>query len=139
MNQNNTKQTKTSKRKSTRNTQMQRHTFAYTATHTSNAKTYVCIYRKPIQTKVGNHLKNKQPNKNKTLQNIIEIFLCVVHLLLGRVCALKCGLYIQQDFIGENIFFSFESSYNLELASGLGVGLVSPFSQYWDPIWLRPV
>jgi hypothetical protein len=62
--------------------------------------------------------------------------LCVVCPLLGMGAVLKFSLYIQWGPIGENI--SFVNGYQLEVASGLGVGVLSTTFQCWNTMWLRP-
>lgn len=52
--------------------------------------------------------------------------LCIVCLLLGMGAALTFSLYIQRGPIGEK--FSFVNGYQLEIASGLGVGTSVYFS-----------
>lgn len=72
--------------------------------------------------------------KNSKL--LLSLF-CVLLLYVEPV--LKCGLCVQQDFIGE-INFYFSSRYQLEIACWLGMGesIQSP-SQYWDLNWHGPV
>lgn len=61
-------------------------------------------------------LWNKKPPK--TLLNSFS----VDHLLLGMWSTLQSGLLLQWDSPGVKVLFSYVNSYQLEIASGLGMG-----------------
>lgn len=61
----------------------------------------------------------KQNNMRKKIPELPLSLFCILLLCVGP--ALKCGLYVQQDFIGETNFY-FASRCQLKIACWLGMG-----------------